>query len=162
MIDWSAKYRSLTAPVTNRTHCIAFSDWASTPKVELANGIRLDGNYYYWPPGWVSNVPGLFTGSGMPMRFADTDGSMIDVFQSATQMTDESGQTYPFTVNTLLDRALGATGYYGAFNANMHTDAVNSAGSASPLIPSLEARRSPRRARRFGATSSSARAGVEP
>ena len=37
----------------------------------------------------------MFTGSGMPMRFADLDGSMIDVYQAATQMTDESGQTVP-------------------------------------------------------------------
>ena len=35
-----------------------------------------------------------FTGSGMPMRFADLDGSLIDVYQAATQMTDESGITY--------------------------------------------------------------------
>ena len=38
-------------------------------------------------------------------------------------MTDESGQTFPYTVDTLLDRALGAEGYYGAFVANMHNDA---------------------------------------
>ena len=25
----------------------------------------------------------MFTGSGMPMRFADLDGSMIDVYQAA-------------------------------------------------------------------------------
>ena len=49
-------------------------------------------------------------GSGIPMRFADTDGSMIDVYQATTQMTDESGQTYPFTADTLLDRALGPPG----------------------------------------------------
>ena len=101
--------------------------------------MRLDGNYYYWPPGWVLDVPGMFTGSGMPMRFADTDGSLIDVYQSTTQMTDESGQTFPFTINTLLDRALGATGYYGAFNANMHTDAVNSPG-ADAIVASAKAR----------------------
>ena len=29
---------------------------------------------------------------------------MIDVYQAATQMTDESGQTFPFTIDTLLDR----------------------------------------------------------
>ena len=58
---------------------------------------------------------GLFTGSGMPMRFAKLDGTMIDVYQAATQMTDESGQTYPLTIDTLLDRALGPEGYYGAF-----------------------------------------------
>ena len=37
-------------------------------------------------------------------------------------MTDESGQTYPYTVDTLLDRALGAEGYYGAYTVNAHTD----------------------------------------
>ena len=30
-------------------------------------------------------------------------------------MTDESGQSYPATVNTLLDNALGPLGYYGVF-----------------------------------------------
>ena len=57
-----------------------------------ANGIRLDTNYYYWPGSWVQDRPGFFTGSGFPMRFADTDGSLIDVYQAATQLTDESGQ----------------------------------------------------------------------
>ena len=136
---WSAKYSSLSQPVTSRTHCIAWSDWVGTPRMELNHGIRLDTNYYYWPPGWVQDVPGMFTGSGMPMRFADTDGSMIDVYQSTTQMTDESGQTFPFTVDTLLDRALGAQGYYGAFNANMHTDAVSSPG-ATAIVASAKAR----------------------
>ena len=83
--------RALPSPTTHRTHCIAWSDWATQPKVELTNGIRLDTNYYYWPEAWVLNRPGLFTGSGMPMRFADLDGSLIDVYQAATQMTDESG-----------------------------------------------------------------------
>ena len=101
----SSTYPSLAPLATHRTHCIAWSDWATQPKVELANGIRFDTNYYYWPPDWVNNTPGFFTGSGMPMRFADTDGTMIDVYQATTQMTDESGQTYPFTINTLLDRA---------------------------------------------------------
>ena len=29
---------------------------------------------------------------------------------------------YPFTIDTLLDRALGTEGYYGAFTINAHTD----------------------------------------
>ena len=110
---------------TNRTHCIMWSDYVSQPKVELANGIRFDTNYYFFPAEWVQNRPGLFTGSAMPMRFADLDGTTIDVYQAATQMTDESGQTYPFTADTLLDRALGPLGYYGVFTANHHTDAAD-------------------------------------
>ena len=104
LVAWQAKYASLPSPVSNRTHCISWSDWASHPKTELAHGIRFDTNYYYWPADWIQNRPGMFTGSGMPMRFADLDGAVIDVYQGTTQMTDESGQTYPFTVDALLDR----------------------------------------------------------
>jgi hypothetical protein len=85
-------YPSIVAPATNRNHCIIYSDWSSVPRVELANGIRLDTNYYYWPASWVQDRPGFFTGSGFPMRFAETDGSLIDVYQATTQLTDESGQ----------------------------------------------------------------------
>ena len=81
----------------------------------------------------------MFTGSGMPMRFADSDGSMIDVYQAATQMTDESDQTYPFTINSLLDKALGPEGYYGVFTANMHTDSASSSG-ADAIVASAQAR----------------------
>src|SRR5262245_44329162 len=58
----------------------------------------------------------------MPMRFADLDGSLIDVYQAVTQMTDESGQQYPFTVDTLLDRATGPEEQYGAYTLNAHSD----------------------------------------
>ena len=126
---FAADYPSLNSPATNRTHCIAWSDWATQPKVELENGIRLDTNYYYWPGAWIQDRPGMFTGSGMPMRFADLDGSMIDVYQAATQMTDESDQTYPKNIDSLLNNALGPEGYYGVFTANMHTDSASSSGS---------------------------------
>ena len=136
---FAADYPSLNPPATNRTHCIAWSDWATQPKVELENGIRLDTNYYYWPPDWIQDRPGMFTGSGMPMRFADLDGSMIDVYQATTQMTDESGQTYPFNIDSLLNKALGTEGYYGIFTANMHTDNVSSAGSDA-IVASAQSR----------------------
>ena len=123
----------MPSPTTNRTHCIAFSDWASQPKVELANGIRLDTNYYYWPGSWVQNRPGFMTGSGMPMRFADIDGALIDVYQAATQMTDESGQTYPFTPTPCWTTRSARAGYYGAFTANMHTDAATTSDSDGVL-----------------------------
>ena len=54
---FAAEYPSLPAPATNRTHCIAWSDWATQPKVELEHGIRLDTNYYYWPAGLDPGPP---------------------------------------------------------------------------------------------------------
>ncbi len=122
LAQFHTKWPSLPNPSTSRFHCIVYSDWASQPKTELRHGIRLDTDYYYWPGSWVQNRPGFMTGSGLPMRFADTDGTIIDVYQAATQLTDESGQSYPATPNALLDSALGPLGYYGAFVANMHTD----------------------------------------
>ncbi len=74
------------------------------------------------PDTWIGNKPGFMNGGGFPMRFADLDGSLIDVYQANTNMTDESGQAYPATVNALLDNALGPLGYYGVFGANIHTD----------------------------------------
>ncbi|MFC7669067.1 DUF4082 domain-containing protein [Hymenobacter humi] len=132
--ELAAKFPSLSKPVTHRTHCIAWSDWASEAKIELENGIRFDDNYYYWPEKWVQDRPGMFTGSGMPMRFADLDGSLIDVYQATTQLTDESGITYSTHINALLDNAIGSKGYYGVFTANMHTDFLQSSIDGSNTI----------------------------
>ena len=131
-------YPRLPSPTTHRVHCVTWSSYSTMPQEEsLLYGIRLDTSYYYYPSSWVLNRPGLFTGSGMPMRFATAQGSVIDVYQAVTQMTDESGQTYPFTVSALLDKAVGPEGYYGAFVANMHTDLVGSPGSDAILSSAL-------------------------
>lgn len=115
LASFRAKYPSLPSQRTNRTHCIPWSDWATQPKVELNNGIRLDTNYYYWPASWVLDRPGFFTGSGLPMRFTDTNGALIDVYQAPTQLVNENGMTYPNAITTMIDRALGPEGYYGVF-----------------------------------------------
>lgn len=121
-----------------RTHCVAWSDWATQARILEAYGIRLDTNYYFWPPAWVQNRPGFFTGSAMPMRFAGLDGSLIDVYQTATQMTDESEQVYPYTAEFLFDLALSDTGYFGVFTANMHMDRSPHPDSDAIVAAALE------------------------
>jgi WD40 repeat protein len=140
--QFSSSYPSLPAPVTQRHHCLVWSDWSNTPEIELSKGMRLDTTYYYWPPIWVLDRPGFFTGSGMPMRFAKTDGTAIDVYNATTQMSDESGQSYPYTMDTLLNLAVGAEGYYGVFNVNAHTDFNGSSSQAisDAVIASAKAR----------------------
>jgi hypothetical protein len=138
LAEFSSTYSAAGPPRTNRTHCIAWSDYDTQPKVELNHGIRLDANYYYWPDTWVNDQPGMFTGSGMPMRFTDRNGNLIDVYQATTQMTDESGQSYPFNIDTLLNNAVGPQGFYGVFTANMHTDSAQSDG-ADAIVASAKA-----------------------
>ena len=132
--DQATRFRTnfgISSIRTSRTHCIAWSGWADDAIVEREQGVRLDTNYYYWPGSWMLGFPGMFTGSGFPMRFADTDGSLVDVYQATTQLTDEWGTTQPQSlgvaqhIDALLDRAVGPAGFYGVFTANMHTDAPN-------------------------------------
>ncbi|MGN6615702.1 MAG: DUF4082 domain-containing protein, partial [Ilyomonas sp.] len=139
MSDFHSVYSNLPLPQTNRNHCITWSNWSTVPEVEAANGMRLDVNYYYWPDVWVQNRPGMFTGSGMPMRFAKIDGTLIDCYQAVTQMPDESGETFPDFSNALLDKALGAEGYYGVFTANMHFDNENHP-DANAIVAGAKAR----------------------
>jgi hypothetical protein len=126
-------YPGLAKPRTSRFHCVSWPDWATHARVEVENGIRLDTNYYHYPPAW-GGFPGFMTGSGEIMRFADLDGSTIDLYQAHTHLDDEvlsredpvPNQT---AVDTLLGQALGPQGFYGMFTANMHTDDAESLGS---------------------------------
>jgi FlgD Ig-like domain len=141
---FAQKFPSLGAPKTTRTHCISWSDWASQPKVDLAHGIRLNADYYYFPAEWTQNRPGLFTGSGMPMRFADCDGSLIDVYQAATYVaddattvqggTDDANTIVPAMTKALIDKALGSEGYYGAFTIQIHTDFWGHAAARDAVV----------------------------
>ena len=76
--DSRPRIRSVSPPATNRTHCLVWSDYDTQPQVEVLIGIRLNTSYYYFPSTWVANRPGMFTGSGWPMRFARSTGEMID------------------------------------------------------------------------------------
>jgi hypothetical protein len=119
---FAASWPSVRRPATNRTHCIVWSDWATGAKLEKAHGIRFDTNYYYHgPSGWLTKA-GLMTGSGFPQRFADLDGTLIDVYQAMTQVTDESEMPMPPQVDALLDNALGPKAWYGVVTVIAHSD----------------------------------------
>ena len=111
-------YPGLPNQTGNRFHCLVWSDWLTQAKVELSHGMRFSLDYYYWPPAWIQGRPGLVTGSGMPQRFADVDGTMIDVYQGVSQLVNENGINYNVDINTLLDNALGTQGYYGLFGTH--------------------------------------------
>jgi len=57
LAEFHAEYPSAPNPVSSRTHCVEWPDWASEPKIELARGIRMDANYYHYPQAWIG-APG--------------------------------------------------------------------------------------------------------
>jgi fibronectin type 3 domain-containing protein len=136
LAQFHAEFPSAPNPVSSRTHCVEWPDWASEPKIELARGIRMDANYYHFPQSWIGAKPGFLNGGGFPMRFADTDGSLIDVYQQNTNMDDEAGQVYPATVDSLLDNATGPNGYYGTFGVNIHNDQPAPHADADAIVAS--------------------------
>ena len=95
----------------------------------------------------------MFTGSGIPMRFAASNGSLIDVYQAATYSADDATDTpdtvVPAQMKTLIDNALGANGYYGAFTVIVHNDGPQ-------VHASLAMRSWPTRSRRASRSSPSA------
>ena len=119
------------APTTIRTHCIAWSDFDSQPQADAQHGIRLNTDYYWFSNNdWDQDLAGLYTGSGFPMRFTKVDGSLIDVYQAATDSADDATASpdtvVPAQMRALIDRALGPEGYYGAFTVIVHNDSAAS------------------------------------
>ncbi len=146
LAQFNNKFAAIAAaPVTNRNHCVIWSDWDSVAQAEAAHGIRLDTNYYYWPGSWVNQRAGLMTGSGFPMRFAQTNGTPIDVYQATTQVNDELTGDVASDLNTelaflstLLNNAFDK-GYYGVFTANNHTD-ISSVPGGDDVIDAVHAK----------------------
>jgi hypothetical protein len=139
LADFASAFSGVSAPTTIRTHCIPWSDWDSQPKTDLAHGIRLNTDYYWFAnDNWDQDLGGMFTGSGMPMRFAGADGSLIDVYQAATYSADDATNNpdtvVPAQMKTLIDGALGAKGYYGAFTLIVHNDGPQAESAARDQV----------------------------
>lgn len=117
--DFRTKYPDLPAQTGNRLHCIAWSQWSTQASIERSWGMRIDMNYYYWPGDWVRGRSGFMTGSGLPMRFSDPEGNLINVFQQETHLVDEVFANRPEALERLLERATGPEGFYGVFGTHV-------------------------------------------
>lgn len=78
---------------TTRTHRVLWDGWVETAKVQASYGIRMNLDYYHWGPllrdphgEWLF---GYFTGSGLPMRFVDEEGRILEIFQTLTNLADD-------------------------------------------------------------------------
>ena len=100
--------------------------FAEQAAIEEKYGLGLDCNYYQFGgnkvyPNWVGDV-GHLTGSGIPMKFADVTGRILDIYQSNTQLPDETWlkENIESKSKILIDRSLDEENYT-YINANYHT-----------------------------------------
>jgi len=128
--------RSYGLPVrTVRNHWIVWCgidadgkpDLAAQARIESSHGIHFDCNLYHYDQdssqGHFLGPAGSFTGSGLPMKFAAGDGSILDIYGSVTQLPEEQwGRGAMFSnFKLLLDRSLDSE-IYSYINLNFHTD----------------------------------------
>jgi len=79
-------------PRTIRTHQVRWFGWADAASIEASRGLAMDFNSYQWGP-WVSNsngpALGYLNGGGLPLRFADANGTILPIYQQHTSLVDE-------------------------------------------------------------------------
>lgn len=87
-------------PPTVRTHRILWTGWVETARLQASYGIRLNLDYYHYgnflrrrDGAWAF---GHLTGSGLPMRFVDEQGRVLDIYQQPTQLVDEQMMRMPW------------------------------------------------------------------
>lgn len=83
-----------TAHVSTRTHRILWSGWARTAHAQRRLGVRMNLDAYNYGPDLKradgSWAHGHVIGSGLPLRFANEDGTLVDCYQQPTQIVDEA------------------------------------------------------------------------
>ncbi len=82
-----------TAHLSVRTHKILWSGWVGTAQAQRRRGVRMNLDAYHLGPalrradgGWAH---GHVIGSGLPLRFVDESGALVDCYQQPTQIVDE-------------------------------------------------------------------------
>jgi O-glycosyl hydrolase len=101
-------------------------DFAAQAKLEEKHGVGLDCNYAHYDNnagqkqflGSYGYSQGNYTGSGLPMKFADADGNLINVYQQLNNVYDQQYMEHK-----------DQDGYFNAFKGLMDRSIDNGAYS---------------------------------
>jgi hypothetical protein len=126
-------------PRTIRHHAVRWMGYVEVPRLLADLGISMDLNYVSVHPFPL----GYMAGSGRPMRFVDTDGSVINCYQQPTLWTEEVliHPEFVFSFKWTVEKALQETGkiikrsareFYTPVAINSHP--VSFATYSSPLV----------------------------
>ncbi len=71
-------------PLSNRGHCLIWPGWTEMARLLSVAGVRIDSNFVGCHCGH-----GYLTGSGLPAKFMDERGQMVDLYEQSTQWEDD-------------------------------------------------------------------------
>jgi hypothetical protein len=141
--SWQTSWRQFTGvgygPVspTTRVHRILWDGWMESAKLQERYGFGMNLDYYHVGHAFRKQdgewVYGHFTGSGLPMKFIDEHGRIINLYQQVTQLADDHllnlhwgglvklpAEEAVEVSKSLMDRS--RNGGYAAIGAIFHTD----------------------------------------
>lgn len=142
-IGWARYWRQFTglgygAFATTRTHRVLWHGWTETAAVQASYDVHMNLDYYHVGPRFQradgSWAFGFFTGSGLPMRFVDAEGRLIDNWQQNTHLVDEQVLAMPWGANFVgatpemaieiaeAQMRRAAAGAYAALGTQFHFD----------------------------------------
>ena len=75
--------------LTYRGHSVIWSGWVDSARYLHENGVRMDTSF---TPG-RHHRRGYLTGSGLPVRFIDEDGTLLGIYEQATISMDDGWTT---------------------------------------------------------------------
>ena len=147
LIHWFASTYTIPRSNTVRTHRIEWQGWTERPMSKRRTTSRWTFSFYHWGP-WLQKPDGTWphgyiTGSGLPMKFVRTDGTLTSVYQQLTEMADDqlfadqggleglTGAQAVALSQSLIDASLA--GNYSALTDIHHVDNYGSELSRTPL-----------------------------
>jgi hypothetical protein len=91
--SWFASTYTVPRSNTVRDHQLAWQGWTDAADIAAAHNLGIDFSFYSWGP-WLQKPDGTWphgyiTGSGLPMRFVRTDGTLTSVYQQLTELADD-------------------------------------------------------------------------
>lgn len=125
---------------TARTHRVLWHGWTDTAQMQARYGIGMNLDYYHVGPSFQRPdghwAFGYFIGSGLPMRFTDLQGRLLNIYQQPTLLVDEQVLSVPWASNPaklnvnsavsialrLIDQA--TKGAYAAIATQFHIDPI--------------------------------------
>jgi hypothetical protein len=121
--------------VWNGTNENGEQDFTAQAKIEKANGIGMDVNYAHYDNGSsqghflgpMGEQQGNYTGSGLPLKFADLQGNVIDIYQHLNNVYDQQYMEHKDSVGFfecfkgIMDRSLNDE-VYSYVGVKCHND----------------------------------------
>ena len=132
-------------PRTVRTHMVRWQGWADAASIESQFGVEMDFNSYQWGT-WLNGAGGpargYINGSGQPMRFVTSSGSVLPIYQQHTNLVDEELAPEVGKAGVSLEAAIAISrqtidesvnGYHGVIATQFHVDYFQW-GSVNPWV----------------------------